>query len=87
MDPIQATGFEEYQHNDDWERAGFEEPDENFDVEWTHANYELPHVSAGCYYYLCDVLPVISLHKCQVFFLSAVRPSSSFDNTLYSSCN
>jgi len=41
LDPIQATTFEEYSKEDNWEQAGFEE---SFDVEWTQANYSLPHV-------------------------------------------
>lgn len=42
LDPIQATAFEEHGYEDNWEKAGFEE---TFEVEWTQANYELPHVS------------------------------------------
>ena len=34
--------FEDYAYEDNWEKAGFEE---GFEVEWTQANYELPHVS------------------------------------------
>ena len=33
--------FEDSRKEEDWEKAGFEE---SFEVDWTHANYELPHV-------------------------------------------
>ena len=42
LDPIQAMAFEDHAYEDNWEKAGFEE---GFEVEWTQANYELPHVS------------------------------------------
>lgn len=42
LDPIQAMAFEDYGQEDNWEKAGFEE---NFEVGWTQAHYELPHVS------------------------------------------
>ena len=70
LDPIQAMAFEDYAYEDNWEKAGFEE---GFEVEWTQANYELPHVSgvARLYFVLicqstCKSAPLGPCLRCSI---------------------